>query len=44
MRAARAVGYVNAGTVEFIFDVGSGEFFFMEMNTRLQVGYGRARS
>lgn len=35
--AAKAVGYVSAGTVEFIFDCDSGEFFFMEMNTRLQV-------
>ncbi|EFN51015.1 hypothetical protein CHLNCDRAFT_37598 [Chlorella variabilis] len=42
--AARAVGYQNAGTVEFIVDVDSGGssgqpqgFFFMEMNTRLQV-------
>ncbi|KAF3436262.1 hypothetical protein FNV43_RR23354 [Rhamnella rubrinervis] len=35
--AAKAVGYHNAGTVEFIVDTISGQFYFMEMNTRLQV-------
>lgn len=37
IEAAKAVGYYNAGTVEFIFDTDTNEYFFMEMNTRLQV-------
>jgi len=35
LRVAEAVDYVNAGTVEFLYD--NGEYYFMEMNTRLQV-------
>lgn len=35
--AAEAISYRNAGTVEFIVDVDSGRFYFLEMNTRLQV-------
>jgi acetyl-CoA carboxylase biotin carboxylase subunit len=37
VRAAKSIGYVGAGTIEFIFDNQTKEFFFMEMNTRLQV-------
>ena len=37
IRAAKAVNYENAGTIEFIFDLDSNNFYFMEMNTRIQV-------
>lgn len=36
IKAAQAVNYENAGTIEFLMDL-SGDFFFMEMNTRIQV-------
>ena len=36
VRVAQAAGYVNAGTVEFLFDA-TGNYYFLEMNTRIQV-------
>lgn len=37
MRAAKAVHYENAGTIEFLLDEKTSAFYFMEMNTRVQV-------
>jgi len=37
VRLARAAGYVTAGTAEFLMDAKTGQFFFMEVNTRIQV-------
>jgi urea carboxylase len=40
VRLGEAVGYRSAGTVEFVFDVSAKAFYFLEVNTRLQVEHG----
>lgn len=40
VRLAKAVNYRSAGTVEFVYDVANTQFYFLEVNTRLQVEHG----
>ena len=40
MRLGKAVNYRSAGTVEFVYDADAGKFYFLEVNTRLQVEHG----
>ncbi len=40
VKLAKAIGYRSAGTVEFVFDVKTLQFYFLEVNTRLQVEHG----
>ena len=40
VRLGEAVSYRSAGTVEFVYDNATGEFYFLEVNTRLQVEHG----
>jgi urea carboxylase len=40
IKLGQAVNYANAGTVEYLLDADTGEFYFLEVNTRLQVEHG----
>jgi urea carboxylase len=40
VRLGKAINYQSAGTVEYIFDAANGQFYFLEVNTRLQVEHG----